>query len=61
MRDYLIIAGIIVGVILLCIRKKTKNAKLFLYAGLILMAVCLAFALPDVIRGVVDGYNDGRR
>lgn len=60
-KDYLIIAGFIIGVILTVIGKKKGNRKALSYIGLILIAICFALALPDMINGFIDGYNAGRK
>ncbi|HHW23057.1 MAG TPA: hypothetical protein GXX26_09295 [Clostridiaceae bacterium] len=60
MKDYLLIAGFIIGLVLNAIGRKKSKTNALSFIGVMLMVLCIGFALPDMIRGFIDGFNAGR-
>ncbi|ACA44937.1 hypothetical protein FDC22_12620 [Clostridium botulinum] len=57
MKDIIRILGLIIGVAMLIVGKKTKKYKYVNTIGKIIILVCLAMAVPDFIRGFIDGMT----
>ncbi|EQB4338355.1 hypothetical protein ACYJ2U_000947 [Clostridium botulinum] len=57
MKDIIIILALIIGVFMLIVGKKTKKYKYVNAIGTFIILVCLAMAVPDFIRGFIDGMT----
>ncbi|AJD30787.1 MULTISPECIES: hypothetical protein [Clostridium] len=57
MKDIIISLGLIIGVVMLVVSKKTKKYKYVNAIGKVIILVCLAMAVPDFIRGFIDGMT----
>lgn len=60
MIDVIVLFGIILGIILIKYSSKKQN-KLLRNIGIIMILICLVYALPDILSGMVDGFIDGWR
>ncbi|EJO5347781.1 hypothetical protein NRP93_001873 [Clostridium botulinum] len=57
MKDIIISLGLIIGVVMLVVSKKTKKYKYINAIGKVIILVCLVMAIPDFIRGCIDGMT----
>ncbi|HCL4547886.1 hypothetical protein EXM36_11535 [Clostridium botulinum] len=57
MKDIIIILALIIGDVMLVVGKKTKKYKYVNAIGKVIILVCLAMAVPDFIRGFIDGMT----
>ncbi|MFV3010717.1 hypothetical protein ACLD43_03020 [Clostridium botulinum] len=57
MKDIIISLGLIIGVIMLIVSKKTKKYKYVNAVGTVIILVCLTMAAPDFLRGFIDGMK----
>ncbi|NFL57020.1 hypothetical protein FDB79_15965 [Clostridium botulinum] len=57
MKDIIIILALIIGVVMLVVGKKTKKYKYVNAIEKVIILVCLAMAVPDFIRGFIDGMT----
>ncbi|APQ73786.1 hypothetical protein RSJ21_05755 [Clostridium botulinum] len=57
MKDIIIILALIIDVVMLVVGKKTKKYKYVNAIGKVIILVCLAMAVPDFIRGFIDGMT----
>ncbi|OPD37712.1 hypothetical protein AL714_06725 [Clostridium botulinum] len=57
MKDIIIIPALIIGDVMLVVGKKTKKYKYVNAIGKVIILVCLAMAVPDFIRGFIDGMT----
>ncbi|MCW6108914.1 hypothetical protein [Clostridium sporogenes] len=57
MKDIIIILALIIGVVMLIAGKKTQKYKYVNTIGKVIILVCLGMAVPDFIRGFIDGMT----
>lgn len=57
MKDIIISLGLIIGVVMLIVGKKTKKYKYVNTIGKVIILVCLGMVVPDFIRGFIDGMT----
>jgi len=57
MKDIIISSGLIIGVVMLVVSKKIKKYKHVNSIGKVIILVCLAMAVPDFLRGFIDGMT----
>ncbi|APF28113.1 putative membrane protein [Clostridium sporogenes] len=57
MKDIIISLGLIICVVMLIVGKKTKKYKYVNTIGKVIILVCLGMAIPDFIRGFIDGMT----
>ncbi|KEI98961.1 hypothetical protein N496_05040 [Clostridium botulinum A2B3 87] len=57
MKDIIISLGLMVGIVMLIVGKKTKKYKYVNAIGTFIILVCLAMAAPDFLRGFIDGMT----
>ncbi|SHK70437.1 hypothetical protein SAMN02745163_04300 [Clostridium cavendishii DSM 21758] len=58
MKDIIIILGVIIGVVLFIVGKKSQTYKYLKIIGVIIIVVCLGIEIsPDFIRGFMNGLQ----
>ncbi|EJP6473766.1 hypothetical protein NHI66_003133 [Clostridium botulinum] len=55
MKDFIIILGIIIGIVMFNISKKTKKYKHINSIGKFIIMICSIIAISSFIRGFIDG------